>query len=132
MKTAKKEIPAGGRKPTPDPADNARVNVVDYRSIVAVVKNGIASRKFYIVTSPGQIPGYRQSGNGGSLECVQRFAEANHWHVTVNNENGWLIFTAEELPLAKGFENIFGQLAEWIESSLRASHMTNNGHSCSF
>jgi len=104
------------------PADDLKNTHVDHRSIVNVITNGVACRKFYIVSSPEQIPGYKESRNAKRLECVQRFAEANHWHVTINNESGWLIFTAEELPLDKGFENNFRQLAEWIESSLRASN----------
>ena len=94
---------------------------MDYRCIVQVIKSGIASRKFYILSSPEQIPGYKQSKNGQRLECIQRFAETNHWHV--NNENGWFIFTSDELPLAKSFQNQFNQLAEWIESSFNKSSM---------
>lgn len=118
----KKKIIADGSVATLAPLRQLNASLIDYRCIVQVIKNGIASRKFYIVSSPGQIPGYKESKNGKRLECVQRFAETNHWHVTVNNENGWLIFTSEELPLAKGFENNFEQLARWIESSIHGSN----------
>jgi hypothetical protein len=46
--------------------------------------------------------------------------------VTVHNENGWLIFTAEELPFAKSFENNFEQLAEWVGCSLHAARSTED------
>ena len=115
-----KKIPAGG---TTDPVRKLHASLIDFRCIVQVIKSGIASRKFYILSSPERIPGYKQCRNGQRLECVQQFAETNHWHLTVNNENGWFIFTAEELPLAKSFENHFGQLAEWIESSINTTSM---------
>jgi len=122
MKTMKKELPTGGSESTIDPLKHPHENLIDYRCIVQVIKNGIACRNFYIVSSPEQIPGYKESRNGKRLESIQRFAQANHWHVTVSNENGWLVFTTDELPPAKSFENNFKQLAEWIEPSLHASH----------
>ena len=122
MKAEKEKIPYGGSKGTADLLGEPQPELINYRSIVDVIKNGIASRKFYILSSPERIPGYKQSRNGQSLECLQQLAEANHWHVTINNETGWFIFTAEELPLAMSFENHFGQLAEWIESSIRVAH----------
>ena len=123
MKTITKRLPAGGSEKTTDPVRKLHVSLIDYRCIVQVIKNGISSRKFYILSSPERIPGYKQCRNGQRLECVQRFAEANHWHLTVNNENGWFMFTAEELPLAKGLEDHFDQLSGWIESSFNKSSM---------
>ena len=123
MRTIKKEISTGGREATADPLRKLHASLIDYRCIVQVIKSGIASRKFYILSSPDQIPGYKQSRNGQRLECVQQFAETNHWHFTMNNENGWFIFTSDELPPAKRFENHFGQLAEWIESSFNKTSM---------
>ena len=108
MKTIKKDI-TGGSEAIAAPSRKLNTSLIDYRCIAQVVKNGIASRKFYILSSPEQIPGYKQSRNGQKLECVQRFAEANHWHVSVNNENGWFIFTSNELPVTKDFENHSGQ-----------------------
>jgi len=105
----KKEIPIEGSETNADPLKPLHGSLVDYRCIVQVIENGIANRKFYTVASPEQIPGYKQSRNGQKLECVQRFAEANHWHVSVNNENGWFIFTSNELPVTKDFENHSGQ-----------------------
>ena len=121
-KTMKKKMLTDGSEETTAPLRKLHQSLIDCRCIVQVIANGIASRNFYILSSPERIPGYKQSRNGRRLECVQRFAETNRWHVTVNNENGWFIFTAEELPLAKSFENNFGQLAKWIESSLHASN----------
>ena len=121
MKTIKKQMPAGGSAAATDSLRESREQAIDYRCIVQVIKSGIASRKFYILSSPDQIPGYKQSRNGQRLECVQQFAETNHWHFTMNNENGWFIFTSDELPPAKRFENHFGQLAKWIESSIHAA-----------
>jgi hypothetical protein len=40
----------------------------------------------------------------------------------VDKENGWFMFTSDELPLANSFENYFGKLGAWIESSMHAAH----------
>ena len=121
MKTIKEETLGGGNEAATTPLRRLYTSLIDYRCIVQVIKNGITSRNFYIVSSPEQIPGYKESRNGKRLECVQSFAEANNWHVTINSENGWLIFTSEELPLEKSYENNFEQLAKWINSSIHAS-----------
>ena len=107
----KKEIPIEGSETNADPLKPLHGSLVDYRCIVQVIENGIANRKFYILASPDQIPGYKESGKGKRLECIRQFAETNHWQVTIHNQNGWLIFTAEEIPLARSIESYFGQLA---------------------
>jgi hypothetical protein len=111
MKTMKKEFPAGGSEAIADSSRKMHSSLIDYRCIVQVIENGITNRKFYILASPDQIPGYKESGKGKRLECIQQFAETNHWQVTIHNQNGWLIFTAEEIPLARSIESYFGQLA---------------------
>ena len=85
------------------------------------IENGIASRGFYIVSTPDEIPGCR--GNKRSrTKCVQQFARDNGWRVTLHTANGWLLFSIEQFLVPQTIEADLGQLAELLESSLNGDH----------
>ena len=91
-------------------------------SLVEAISNGIASRDFYIVPNPDEIPGC--CGNlREKLEYAGEFARENGWNLTVHDGNGWLLFTAAGRPAPKRLGNgNFGQFLKLIELSLRESH----------
>jgi hypothetical protein len=73
-------------------------------SIVAAIRAGIASRSFYIVPTPDEIPGCLGSKEK-KLKCVQQFARFNGWNVTIHDGNGWLLFTEATVGSARELEN---------------------------
>ena len=85
-------------------------------SVVKAISTGIARRGFYIVPTPEEISGCKGSKNE-KLEFLHGFAQKNGWHVTIHNGNGWILFTADQIPVERDIENDLGQLAELIEGS---------------
>jgi hypothetical protein len=90
------------------------------RALLEAIAAGIASRGFYIVPDPDEIPGSCGSRTA-KLERARKFASENHWHLTVHDGNGWLLFTAGQPP-PKPQGNDLDQLVQLIELSLRGPH----------
>jgi hypothetical protein len=81
------------------------------RSAVQAIKAGIACRGFQIITTVDDIPGCHGS-KGEKLDCALEFARENGWHVTIHQENGWLLFTPDPYPANEQHEEVPGRLAE--------------------
>lgn len=82
-------------------------------SVIKAIRAGIATRGFYIVPTPEEIFGCKGSKNE-KLEFLHEFAQKNGWHVTIHNGNGWILFTADQIPVERDIEDDLGQLAELI------------------
>jgi len=90
------------------------------------IRDGIKKRGFYIVPTPDQIPGCR-GNRKGVLERIQQFAEDNKWRVTVHEDNGWLLFTADHsagLAHSPGNHHpAFQKAAKVMEQALRGHRL---------
>ena len=87
------------------------------RGIREVIKAGVLGRGFHIVPGFDHIPGCKQREDR-KAGFIQRFARRNGWRATIHNINGWVLFTAREIPSAKDVEIDLGRVQRMTNLSL--------------
>ena len=95
------------------------------RSAVQAIKAGIACRGFQIITSVDDIPGC-DGNKGEKLDCARQFADENGWHVTIHQENGWLLFTPDPYPANGQQQDVPGRLSELMAHWLMERRLSPN------